>query len=417
MSNYLNITTYIVPFLLAFGLVILLTLLIKKLALKWQIVDRPGVSPERKIQKASVPLLGGLAIFLSFSLVMLGYTLFSDRVLGGYMLPKYLIGITIGGLLLMIGGFLDDKYNLKPRRQIIWPILACLVIIASGIGITYITNPFGGTVYLDNIKIKLFTLDGLPYYFTLFADVFGFIWLLSMMYTTKLLDGLDGLVSGMTTIGAIVIFFLSLNKEVAQPETALLAIILAGASLGFLLFNFHPARIFLGEGGSLWTGFMLGVLSIISGAKIATTLLIMGIAILDVIWVIIRRLFFEKKSPFGTADRKHLHFRLLDVGLSHRQAVLFLWFFSLCFGLTALFFKGQQKLITLIVLATVMLILALILAVAYNKRKRAVKTALSGKSRTFQLGFRPRRKDLDTPSSLQQAMRSSGKVRDKYDQR
>lgn len=375
MERYLNISTYTVPFLLAFALAIILTLIIRKLALRRQIVDNPDISPERKIQKAPVPLLGGLAIFLSFTLVMLGYTLFSERVLGGYMLPKYLIGMTIGGLILMVGGFLDDKHGLKPNKQIIWPILACLVVIASGIGITYITNPLGGTIYLDTIKIKIFELGGLPYYFTLFADLFALIWLLGMMYTTKLLDGLDGLVSGMTTIGAIVIFFLSLNKEVAQPETALLAIILAGASLGFLMFNFHPAKIFLGEGGSLWTGFMLGVLSVISGAKIATTLLIMGIAILDVIWVVIRRLFFEKKSPFGTADRKHLHFRLLDVGLSHRQAVLFLWFLSLCFGLTALFFKGQQKLVTLVILAVVMIILAVILVVAYKKKKGVFKNS------------------------------------------
>lgn len=371
MQKYLDITTYIIPFLLAFALAIILTLIIRKLAFRRQIIDSPAISPERKIQKSPVPLLGGLAIFLSFTLVMLGYTLFSDRVLGGYMMPKYLIGIVMGGLLLMIGGFLDDKYNIKPSKQIIWPILACLVIVASGIGITYVTNPLGGTIYLDTVKIKIFELGGLPYYLTLFADLFALIWLLGMMYTTKLLDGLDGLVSGMTTVGAIVIFFLSLNKEVAQPETALLAIILAGASLGFLLFNFHPAKIFLGEGGSLWTGFMLGVLSIISGAKIATTLLIMGIAILDVIWVIIRRLFFEKKSPFAVADRKHLHFRLLDVGLSHRQAVLFLWFLSLCFGLTALFFKGQQKLITLMILAVVMIVLAIILVVVYKKKKSA----------------------------------------------
>lgn len=373
MSRYLNITTYIIPFLLAFGLAVLLTLIIKRIALKYQIIDRPDVSSERKIQTRPIPLLGGLAIFLSFTLVMLGYTLFSERVIGGYMLPKYLAGMTIGGLLLMIGGFLDDKYNLKAKKQIIWPILACLIIVASGIGITYITNPLGGTIYLDTIKIKLLSLGNIPYYFTVFADIFAFFWLLGMMYTTKLLDGLDGLVSGMTTIAALIIFFLSLNKEVAQPETALLAIILAGASLGFLLFNFHPARIFMGEGGSLWTGFMLGVLAIISGAKIATALLVMGIAILDVIWVIIRRLFFEKKSPFKSPDKKHLHFRLLDVGLSHRQAVLFLWFLSLCFGLTALFFKAQQKLITLVVLAGVMIILAIILVLVYKKKKGATK--------------------------------------------
>lgn len=367
MSRYLNITTYIIPFLIAFGLAVIFTFVIRKLALKWQIVDRPEFDIARKIQKKPIPLLGGLAIFLSFTLVMLGYALFSERVLGGYMLPKYLIGITIAGLLLMIGGFIDDKYNLKPQKQIFWPILACLVVIASGIGITYITNPFGGVMYLDTIKIKIFTLGNLPYHIVLLADLFAFFWLITVMYTTKFLDGLDGLVTGITTIGAIILFALSLNKEVAQPETALLAIILAGAAAGFLIFNFHPARIFLGEGGSLYTGFMLGVLAIISGAKIATALLILGIPLLDVLWVIFRRI-FVKKSPF-LSDKKHLHFRLLDIGFSHRLVVIFLWFLSLVFGVAALFLGSKQKLLTMLILVAVMILLAVILIFASRKKR------------------------------------------------
>ncbi len=322
MNEYLAMSSYIVPFIIAAIVAALFTIVVRWFALRKNITDSPDSSPERKLQTKPIPLLGGIAIFLSVAVVVAGYAFFSDRVLGGYLQSKYLIGIFIAGLLLMIGGYLDDKYNIKPSRQILWPILACIVIIVSGIGIEYITNPFGGVFDLESVQLKVFTLDGIPYYFVLFADMFALFWLMGMMYTTKFLDGLDGLVTGITSIGAFILFFLSLNQDVAQPETALLAIILAGATVGFLVFNFHPAKVFLGEGGSLLTGFLLGVLSIISGAKIATALLIMSIPILDVVWVIIRRLFHEKKSPFTTADNKHLHYRLLDVGLTHRQAVV-----------------------------------------------------------------------------------------------
>ena len=358
---------YIILFILTFGVSVVLTLLIKKIASRTGIVDKPN--DPRKVHQRPIPLLGGLAIFLSFWLVMAGYTLFSDHVLGGYLLFKYLVGMFVGGAFLMIAGYLDDKYNLTPKKQIIWPILAVCSVIACGIGIDYITNPLGGVWYLNESSVALFSLGELPYRLVFWADLFTLLWLMGMMYTTKFLDGLDGLVPGITVIGSLVLFFLSINQEVAQPETALLAIILAGAVAGFLVFNWHPAKIFLGEGGSLLAGFMLGVLAIISGGKIATALLIMGIPILDVIWVIIRRLFFEKRSPFKHADRKHLHFRLLDAGLSQRQAVLVLYFFSACFGGIALFIESQAKLIALGILLLVMVVLAIILVIAYKKRK------------------------------------------------
>lgn len=372
MDKYLSIESYIIPFLIAFIVALLLVFVIRKIALRHKIVDLPNDSVERKVHKKPVPLLGGMAIFITVVVVTLGYVIFSDRVLGGYMLPKYLVGILIAGLFIMIGGYLDDRYNLKPSRQIIWPILACLTIILSGIGIKYITNPLGGIITLDGVELKIFSLNNIPYYFTLFADLFAFFWLMGIMYTTKFLDGLDGLVSGITTIGAFVLFFLSLNKEVAQPETALIAIILAGATAGFLIFNWHPAKIFLGEGGSLFTGFMLGVLAIISGAKVATALLIMGIPILDVVWVIVRRLFFEKKSPFKTADKKHMHYRLIDIGLSHRQAVLALFAVSMLFGGLALVSGGKQKLALMILVGLLMFVFILVVTVRYKRRKRLI---------------------------------------------
>lgn len=363
---------YLILLLIAFIFSIILTSLIRKLALRYRIVDQPEIGG-RKIHKRPIALLGGLAIFLSFFLALFfSYSFFHLRMGAAVdILPKYLFGIFIASIFLMIGGFLDDKYKLPAKKQIIWPILAALTIIIGGIGIKYINNPFGaGFIYLNKIKWQILSLQGIPYYFTLWSDLFTFVWLMGMIYTTKFLDGLDGLVSGITFIGALIIFFLSLYF-LHQPQTAFLAILLAGVSLGFLIFNFHPAKIFLGESGSTFCGFMLGVLAIISGSKVATALLILGIPIIDVGWVILRRIFKEHHLPW-LADRGHLHFRLLDFGLSHRQAVLLLYFFSLLFGLAALFLQTQGKIIALGILGGVMLILVLILGRGYCRKSTLI---------------------------------------------
>jgi len=364
--NYFN---YIFSFLTASIFSVIFTYLIRRLAKRKKIIDRPEEDLTRKIQKKPVPLLGGLAVFFSFFLTIL---IFKDLIITENIISKYIWGLFIACCLIMLGGYLDDKYSLKAKYQIVWPLLAVLVVIASGIGVTYISNPLGGFLWLDTINIDVIKIGQTVYQFTLLADIFAFIWLLGMMYTTKFLDGLDGLLSGITVIGSVIIFILSLSKDVSQPGTAMICAILAGSALGFLIFNWHPAKLFLGEGGSLFCGFMLGVLAIISGGKIATALLIMGIPILDVIWVIIRRLLFKKGKIFS-ADKKHLHFRLLDVGFSHQGAVIFLYFLTIIFGSTTLFFKGFSKLISLVVLAFFMLILGLVLVFVY-KKKRYSKT-------------------------------------------
>jgi UDP-GlcNAc:undecaprenyl-phosphate GlcNAc-1-phosphate transferase len=359
---------YVLAFIFTFLFSILFTLLFRIIALKLNIVDFPN--QERKIHKTPIPLLGGLAVFLSFSIILIYFAFFTNLILFGFIVPKYILGIILAGLIVIIGGILDDKFDLRPRYQIIFPILATLIIIASGIGISHIRNPFGGIISFNNWQFILFWHQGIPYKITLVADFFTFIWLLGMMYTTKLLDGLDGLVSGVTIIGALIIAFVSLSNKVAQPNTAQIAIILAGAFAGFLLFNFYPAKIFLGEGGSLFAGLMLGTLAIISGSKVATTLLIMGIPILDVIWVILRRIF--RKVPISFADKKHLHFRLLDIGFNQRQAVIFMYCLTALFGGISLFFSTYGKLIELVVLSIFMLILAAILVIMYKYKSVSV---------------------------------------------
>lgn len=328
-------------FISALVLTAILTLLVKKVAFYFKIVDLPdqGGEVSRKIHTRPIPLLGGLAIFSAYFAILF---LNMPSFLSGNLRLSHLIGFFIGALLIMIGGVLDDKYNLKPWQQIFFPLLAIAAVILGGVEITKITNPFGSYFNINALAFVSPFLIGL--------------WLLGMMYTTKLLDGVDGLVTGVSGIGGLVIFLFTITTRYYQPDIAFAAILLAGACAGFLIFNWHPAKIFLGEGGSLLLGYILGVLAIISGGKIAIALLVMGIPILDVAWTIIRRL-LQGKNPFRFADQKHLHHRLLALGIGQRKTVLVFYILSLLFGLSGLFLQSRGKFWALIGLIAVMMFL------------------------------------------------------------
>ena len=325
----------------------------KKIASHFKIVDSPD--KKRKIHKKSIPLLGGIAIFVSF---FCGLFFVRDYLLAGNLEISHWLGFFVGGAILMLGGFLDDKYNISPGKQVVFPVLAAVVVMIGGIGIEKITNPLGGFLYLDIYKIPFLIWDGVTYNIVLFSDLLVFLWLMGMMYTTKLLDGVDGLVTGVIGIGALITFLFTMTTMYYQPDIGMAALILAASCLGFLIFNWHPAKIFLGEGGSLFLGYALGVLAIISGGKIAIALLVMGIPILDVIWTITRRL-LDKKNPFKISDRKHLHFRLLDIGLSQRATVFIYYAIAGMFGLSALFLQSMGKLFALVLLIIIMLIIVI----------------------------------------------------------
>ncbi len=340
---------YLAVLALSFLLVSGFTWLFRRLAIAGQIVDQPDSA--RKLHQKPVPLLGGGAIFFTFFILIF---FFRARVLAGNLEPHHWWGVFAGACFLMLGGFLDDKYRLPPAKQFVFPVLAALAVVAGGVGIEKITNPFGGLVFLDQLKIPFGSFGGHKHYFVVLADSFTILWLLGMMYTTKLLDGLDGLVSGLGAIGGLIIFLFTITTKYYQPDIGLAALILAGACLGFLVFNWHPAKIFLGEGGSLLVGFLLGVLAIISGGKIAIALLVMGLPILDVVWTISRR-WLAGKNPFAFADRLHLHHRLYDLGLGQRKTVLIYYAMSSLFGLSALFLQSRGKLLALAVLLIIML--------------------------------------------------------------
>lgn len=345
---------YLFLFAIALVLSLLLVPLAKKFSVKIGAVDLPN-SP-RKIHTKPMPLLGGLAIFVSTIITGALYLLVYNPNFQQIPL-KFFGAIAVGGLILMIGGYLDDRYNLSPAKQIVFPVIAVLVVLSSGVGvgITEISNPFGNPIRFD------FGILGIPV-----SAIFVFLFIMGMIYTTKFLDGMDGLASGISLIAGFTLFLLSLTPRISQTMTASLSIIFCGAVLGFLLYNFNPASIFLGEGGSEYLGFMLGALAVLLGGKIATAVLVMGIPILDVLWVIVRRLWFGV-SPFK-ADRQHLHFRLLDVGFTQRQTVLLLYIISGGFGIMAVFLQSMGKLILLLVLIAVMLGLALGTVLMYKHK-------------------------------------------------
>lgn len=330
---------YAGAWLIAGAITVALIPLVKRLAGYFGVVDDPGGN-ERKRHNRPIPLLGGVAIAGALLI-----TIWLFRLLGwadfGLLDDQLLISISLAIILIMIGGWLDDAYNLRPWQQIIWPIMATAVVIGGGLDIHYLTNPIGGPS------------NAIIYVMPWVSAAIIAIWLMGMMYTTKFLDGLDGLVGGITTIASIIIFVTSLNWDSFGSATGILAIALAGAMCGFLIFNWHPASIFLGEGGSLLAGFMLGILSVMSGSKIMTTLLVVGIPILDVAWVIVQRL-LQRQSPFSHADRKHLHYQLMDHGWSHRGTVLLLYVITLLFGWVAVITTSVGKIIGIIALIIVM---------------------------------------------------------------
>lgn len=334
--------------IVAFAISFFTTVFVKHLAFRKGLIDHP--QKERKIHDRPTARLGGLAIYLAISIVVIILLLISPILTAGRITAAHYFGLLAGGLILMIGGALDDRFDLPPWFTILSPVLSSLVLIGSGIEIEKITNPLGGIIYLSSLQ----------------SDILVFVWLMVVMYTTKFLDGLDGLATSVSTIGTLMIMLLALTTAYYQPDVSLLSAVLIGAFLGFLFWNFHPASIFLGEGGSTLVGFLLGTLAVISGGKLATALLVLGIPLFDVVWIVLRRLKTGGLRQIFQGDRKHLHHRLLDLGLGQRRIMLIYIFIASAFGVSTLFLQSREKLVALVLLGFMMLIAAAML-VQYEK--------------------------------------------------
>ncbi|MDO9536145.1 MAG: MraY family glycosyltransferase [Bacillota bacterium] len=297
---------------LAFGLAFLLTPFLKRLAFKIGAVDHPD---PRKIHRQAMPLMGGVAIYLAFWAAAALTLLFVEG--GGQ-----LWGLFWGSTLMLAMGLYDDIRGLSYKVKFGGQFLAALILLSYNIKIEFITLPFQEMIFLGIFIVPL----------TLF-------WVVGITNAVNLIDGVDGLATGVCVIAAIVMFALTGGEF---SIISILALILAGAALGFLPHNFSPARIFLGDAGSLFLGFMLAGFAIMGVTKQATLttlivpILIFGLPITDTFYAMWRR--FRSNRPIFQADNGHIHHRLLNVGLSTRQTVLVLYFFSICFGAAAIFF-------------------------------------------------------------------------------
>jgi UDP-GlcNAc:undecaprenyl-phosphate GlcNAc-1-phosphate transferase len=319
---------YIVAAIVAAGIVsFALTPLTIRLARRLGAIDEPDM--DRRVHKEPVPRTGGIAVAISFlvvGLLAVWWTVSTgtiklgnvDRDVSG-ALTDPLIGLFGGVILAALFGFVDDRWQIRARWQFLSQLALAGVAIAAGITITFFFNPFAGAGQ-----------SSYPLLAGWQVGIVTAVWVIGMINSLNFIDGLDGLSSGISVIAALTLGVISLTQE--QPTVALLCGVLAGALAGFLPWNFHPARVFTGTTGVMTVGYALATLSILGTAKYAVALLVLGVPIIDTFWIIIRRL-SHGQSPFRP-DRGHLHHRLLDLGLTHRDAVLLIY--AICAGLAVL---------------------------------------------------------------------------------
>lgn len=329
---------------IAFLTALIVTPLAGRLSKRWHIVDSPG---PRRVHRGVIPRLGGIGLFLAFMVALFLVLSLPQSLLPARQDPKELTrltGLIIGSVFMFVMGLIDDRWELGPLPQLVSQLAAAGIAYAFLIFIERVNNPL-------NDQVLVF-----PWPLVLILTVF---WIAGMINTVNWLDGLDGLASGITAI-ACAVLAAHMYRE-GQYSVALLPLALLGSTLGFLPYNFHPARIFMGSSGSFFLGFALGTLSIISGAKMATMLLVMGIPIMDVAWQIVNRL--RRGTASWQADLGHLHYRLLECGLSQRQIVLLLYLFSGSFGALALLISSRMyKLYALLGLGVVTLLVLIALS-------------------------------------------------------
>ena len=256
---------------------------------------------------------------------------------------KHLLGIILGATVTLIVGLLDDKLDLNPYLRLLANGLAASCVVGAGIGIAFVTNPLhGGVIHLDQPQIN-YVLFGGWHSIWILSSLFGLFWIVWNMNIVGWSSGIDGQLPGFVVIAAVVIGVLGLrvSQDITQWPVIVLAAACAGAYLGFLPWNFYPQKIMPGYSGKSLAGFFLAVLAILSGAKVATTILVLGIPMADAILSIIRRITAGHSPVWG--DRGHLHHKLLDLGFSKRMIAIFYWFFAATLGMGALFLNSQQK--------------------------------------------------------------------------
>jgi len=304
-----------------------LTPFVRRQAVRLGVLDRPNA---RRVNLHPVPRGGGVAVALAFVAVATALVVINHQ-LRFLPMPRRLdagelVALLAGGAVAAALGALDDLLDLRARWQFLGQLALATGAVVLGFGITQINNPFG---------------PGQIQFTEPFAAGFAMLWILGMINSMNFIDGLDGLSSGIGVIAAITLGVISLTTQINQPFVAVLCFALAGALLGFLRWNFHPAAIFTGTSGTMFVGFTLATLSILGSAKVAVALLVLGVPIIDTFWIIVRRA-AAGRSPF-TPDRGHIHHRLLDLGLSHRETVMLIYGMCGALGVLSLLLSGASQ--------------------------------------------------------------------------
>lgn len=323
-----SVTELLIAFLIALLTAIIMTPIIISISKRLNLVDQPD---NRKQHQNAVPSIGGLAIFFGIATGFL------------YLQPEYpqMTAIIIGAIIMLLTGFLDDIFDLRPSLKLLGQILAASVVAYSGLVIEKLTLPFMGTVFLgEYIGIAL----------TIF-------WIVAAANAINLIDGLDGLAGGVSTIAFISILIMAIMDY--RMIVIGLCVLLIGSTVGFLVFNFHPAKIFMGDTGALFLGYSIAIISMLGLFKnvaffsFVIPIIVIALPVFDTLLAIIRRV--QNKQGVSVADRNHIHYRLLKNGYSHRESVLIIYAFSMFFGAMAIVVNNAQLITSLAVFCFIIL--------------------------------------------------------------
>ncbi|PIY72495.1 hypothetical protein COY87_00670 [Candidatus Roizmanbacteria bacterium CG_4_10_14_0_8_um_filter_33_9] len=338
------LTAIFISYILVFPTIIIA----KKLKL---VTDSKKRTHPAHTHKGIIPRAGGFSLYLTILLTTIIFL----------PINKIVFGILLSSALLVIIGLLDDYFDLSPYWRFIGNIVISIIVIGFGLGIPYVSNPFGGVIHLDQWKISFF-LFGYKHTLLPFADLLAIFWL---SWTTNMINwskGVDGQLPGFVAIAALFLGLLSQRftaHDISAQMVMIFAFIVSGAYFGFLPFNYYPQKIMPGYGGGALAGFLLGILSILSFGKIGTSFLILSIPMIDALYMILKRV-KRGASPFK-ASWGHFHHKLLEIGWGKRRIAFFYWFITFILGIASLLLKGIEKMIAFITIALILLLFILII--------------------------------------------------------
>ncbi len=318
----------------AFISALVLTPLVIQFAFQIKAVDQPNY---RKVHQKAMPRIGGLAIFGAF---LIGYFVLRPE-------DEHAVYILLGAILIILTGFLDDLLNITPKAKLLGQLAAAGIVIYGGLQVTFITLPLIGVIEFGYLSIPITLL-----------------WIVGITNAINLIDGLDGLAAGVSTIALIAMAVMA--AIMGDVFVMGVALVLAASAIGFLFYNFHPAKIFMGDTGSLFLGFMISVLALSGFKNVALIsfiipVLMLGVPVSDTFFAIIRRI--RLKQPISAPDKSHLHHRLIAVGFSHRQTVIIIYFIAILFGVTAILFSQATVWGAVVLLIVVLLVIEIFVEV------------------------------------------------------